>query len=126
MFSAMPECRRNQHASVTLRWNCRPGNYAFRSCAWRFMELGRTQRAMDFVRLDAGSEWAAFVMPSVLLREGKVAEARESVKKISTIPSIIEICSRHASACGQLPSWTKSRPSAETAVLAEPDPEPWY
>ncbi len=33
-----------------------PGNYTFRSCAWAFMELGKTERATDFVRLDAGSE----------------------------------------------------------------------
>src|SRR6202040_2371936 len=30
-----------------------PGNYAFRSCAWAFMELGKTERAADYVRLDA-------------------------------------------------------------------------
>ena len=38
-----------------------PGNYVFRSCAWVFMELGKTDRAADFIRLDAGSEWAAYV-----------------------------------------------------------------
>src|ERR1039458_10233652 len=38
-----------------------PGNYTFRSCAWAFMELGNTARAADFVRLDAGSEWAAYI-----------------------------------------------------------------
>ena len=36
-----------------------PGNFAFRSCAWSFVEMGKTDRAMDFVHLDAGSEWAA-------------------------------------------------------------------
>src|SRR5439155_6214361 len=35
------------------------GNYHFRSCALVFMELNQQQTAMDFVRLDAGSEWAA-------------------------------------------------------------------
>jgi serine/threonine protein kinase len=40
-----------------------PGNYQWRSCAWGFMELGQTKRAMDFVRLDYGSEWAAFATP---------------------------------------------------------------
>ncbi len=61
-----------------------PGNYTFRSCAWPFMELGKTARAMDYVRLDAGSEWAAYAIPSILLREGKVAEAREAVKQMSS------------------------------------------
>ena len=55
-----------------------PGNYIYRSCAWAFMELGKTERAADFIRLDAGSEWAAYVTPSLLLREGKIAEARGS------------------------------------------------
>jgi len=63
-----------------------PGNYQFRSCAWAFMELGKFDRAMDFVRLDAGSEWFASVMPSLLLREGKLAEAREAVKHMSAAP----------------------------------------
>src|SRR5450755_4125045 len=40
-----------------------PGNFTFRSCAWAFMELGNPDRAEIYVRLDAGSEWAAYVMP---------------------------------------------------------------
>jgi eukaryotic-like serine/threonine-protein kinase len=73
-----------------------PGNYMFRSCAWAFMELGRTQRAMEFVRLDAGSEWAAYVTPSLLLREGNVAEARAAVEHMPTAPryhrDLLEAC----------------------------------
>jgi serine/threonine protein kinase len=60
-----------------------PGNYMFRSCAWTFMELGQTQRAQEFLNLDSGSEWAAYVTPSLRLREGKVAEAREAVRRMS-------------------------------------------
>jgi eukaryotic-like serine/threonine-protein kinase len=103
-----------------------PGNYQFRSCAWGFMELGNTRRAMDFVNLDAGSEWAAYVKPSILLREGKLAEARESVKKISNNPryhrDLFEAClgMRPASDLDKIATET------ETSVLAEPDPEPWY
>jgi len=63
-----------------------PGNYTFRSCAWAFMELGNTKRAADFIRLDAGSEWAAYATPSLLLREGKFDEAREAVKKMPDTP----------------------------------------
>jgi hypothetical protein len=103
-----------------------PGNFQFRSCAWTFMQLGQTQRAMDFVRLDAGSEWAAFATSSVLLREGKLAEARESVKKMS--PNVqyhrdlLEAC------LGMRPASESDKiiAEAEASVLAEPDPEPWY
>ena len=73
-----------------------PGNYMFRSCAWAFMELGNAARALDFVRLDAGSEWAAYILPSILLREGKITEAREAVKRMSTAPryhrDLLEAC----------------------------------
>ncbi len=103
-----------------------PGNYQFRSCAWAFMELGRTQRAMDFVNLDAGSEWASSATLSILLREEKLAEARESVKKASNNPryhrDLVEACLglRPASELDKIAAET------ETSVLAEPDPEPWY
>jgi serine/threonine protein kinase/tetratricopeptide (TPR) repeat protein len=103
-----------------------PGNYQFRSCAWGFMELGQTTRAMDFVRLDAGSEWAAFTTLSVLLREGKLAEARENVKKVSPAAhyhrDLLEAC------LGLRPPSELDRITAvvEASVLADPDPEPWY
>jgi len=63
-----------------------PGNYTFRSCTWAFMELGNTKRAADFIKLDAGSEWAAYATPSLLLREGNIDGAREAVKKMPTAP----------------------------------------
>jgi len=73
-----------------------PGNYTFRSCAWAFMEQGDTKRARDFIKLDAGSEWAAYAMPSVLLRESNIDEAREAVKKMPTAPryhrELLEAC----------------------------------
>jgi eukaryotic-like serine/threonine-protein kinase len=103
-----------------------PGNYAYRSCAWAFMELGKTQRADDFVRLDAGSEWAAYVMPSLLLREGKVAEAREAVKSMPTSPKyhrdLLESCLqlRPASDLDRLAQ------DAETSLPTDPDSETWY
>jgi eukaryotic-like serine/threonine-protein kinase len=103
-----------------------PGNYAFRSCAWAFMELGKTERARDFVRLDAGSEWAAYVTPSLLLREGKVQEARETVKRMPTTPryhrDLLEAC------LGLRPATELDRMAqeAETSLPAEPDPETWY
>jgi len=103
-----------------------PGNYAFRSCAWAFMELGRTDRAKDFIRLDAGSEWAAYATPSVLLREGKIQEAREAVKRMPTAPiyhrDLLEAC------LGLRPVSELDRmaEAAEANLPSEPDPETWY
>jgi eukaryotic-like serine/threonine-protein kinase len=103
-----------------------PGDYQWRSCAWGFMELGQTKRAMDFVRLDAGSEWANFATPLILLRDGKLAEARDSVKKVSTAEhyhrELLEAC------LGMRPpsELDKITNDVEASVLAEPDPERWY
>ena len=103
-----------------------PGNYAFRSCAWTFAELGKTDRAMDFVRLDAGSEWAAYAAPSILLREGKIAEAREAVRHMPSTPryhrDLLE-------ACLQLRPGSELDRIAhedETNLPSDPDPELWY
>ena len=103
-----------------------PGNYTFRSCAWAFMELGRTQRAADYLRLDAGSEWVAYAMPSLLLRQGKTAEAKEAVKRMPTAPrfhrDLLEAC------LGLRPAAELDRMAhdAESNPPAEPDPEIWY
>jgi eukaryotic-like serine/threonine-protein kinase len=103
-----------------------PGNYQWRSCAWALMQLGDTQRAMDFVRLDTGSEWAAYATIHVLLREGKLAQARENMRNVSNNPryhrDLLETClgMRPASDLDGIAQ------AAETAVLTEPDPEPWY
>jgi len=103
-----------------------PGNFAFRSCAWAFMELGKTDRAADFIRLDAGSEWAAYIAPSLLLREGKTAEAREAVKKMPTAPryhrDLLEACLQLRPAS----DLDKMAQEAETSLPTEPDAETWY
>jgi tetratricopeptide (TPR) repeat protein len=101
-------------------------NYIFRSCAWPFMELGKTDRAADFIRLDAGSEWAAYVAPSLLLREGKIPEAREAVKHMPTATryhrDLLESC------LGLRPASDLDRIAheSETSFPADPDPETWY
>jgi hypothetical protein len=103
-----------------------PGNYTFRSCAWAFMELGKTERAADFVRLDAGSEWAAYITPSILLRQGKIAEAREAVKHMPSTPryhrDLLEACLQLRPAA----DLDRMALEAETSLPTEPDPETWY
>jgi tetratricopeptide (TPR) repeat protein len=61
-----------------------PGNFYYRSCMWAFLYLGQPTKAREFVALDAGSEWANWVMPSILLREGKINEAREAARRMPT------------------------------------------
>ncbi len=103
-----------------------PGNYRFRSCAWAFMELGQTQRALDFVQLDAGSEWAAYVTPSILLRENKVSEAREAAKQMSANPryhrDLLEACLEP----GRGADLDRIAHDVTITFPAELDPEPWY
>ena len=102
------------------------GNYEFRSCAWAFLELGRTQRAMDFARLDAGSEWAAYITFSSLLREGKIEQARTAVKNISANPfdrrDFLEACMQP----NKPSDFEAIARKTETAVLTESDPETRY
>jgi serine/threonine protein kinase/tetratricopeptide (TPR) repeat protein len=103
-----------------------PGNFEFRSCAWAFLELGRPERAADFIRVDAGSEWAAWMMPFVYLRESKTEDARQAMKKISDNPhyhrDLLEVCLEIRPAA-QLDGIVRN---TEAAVMADPDPEPRY
>ena len=100
-----------------------PGNYQFRSCAWGFMELGRTARAKDFIRPDAGSEWARYVTPSLLLREGNVEEARKAVKQMPGGPrygrDLLEACLDPKAG----PALDAIAHQMETTEPTEPDPE---
>jgi len=103
-----------------------PGNYTFRSCTWAFMELGKTDRAADFIHLDAGSEWANYVTPSLLLREGKIADAREAVKRMPVAPryrrDLLEACLQLRPAT----DLDRMAQEAESSQPADPDPETWY
>ena len=102
-----------------------PGDYTFRTCAYVFMELGRTQRAEDYIQLDAGSEWANYVTPSLLLREGKVAEAREAVKRMAMTPhyhrDLLQAC-----LLGPPSELDRIAHEDETSQPSDPDPELSY
>jgi tetratricopeptide (TPR) repeat protein len=103
-----------------------PGNFSFRSCAWSFLEMGKTDRAMDFVHLDAGSEWAAWVTPYVFLAQGDIAAARGAARNVGKAATyhrdLIEACT-----AAQKPAdFAKIIREAESSVMIEPDPEQWY
>jgi hypothetical protein len=103
-----------------------PGNYFWRSCAQTFFQMGKTVRAKDFLALDAGSEWAAYTGPNIQLREGKVNEARESVKLKPPSPGfrrdLLEAC------LGLRPPYDFDRSvrEVEREAVAVTDPEPKY
>ncbi len=103
-----------------------PGNFAFRSCAWSFLEMNKTDRAMDFVHLDAGTEWAAWVTPYVYLGEGNAAGARVSARSMGKATQyhrdLMEACTapQHP---GDL---TRIVQENESSVMMEPDAEAWY
>jgi eukaryotic-like serine/threonine-protein kinase len=103
-----------------------PGNFTFRSCAWSFLEMGKTDRAMDFVHLDAGSEWAAWVTPYVYLAEGNMAEVRATAKNMTKAPiyhrDLMEACT-----AAQRPAdLAKIVRENEASVMLELDAEAWY
>jgi TolB-like protein len=118
----LEESARQCDTAITLA----PGNYSFRSCSWAFMELGKFDRAREFIQLDPGSEWANYVTPSLLLREGRIADAREAVKRMPSGPhygrDLVEAC------VGLRPQSELDRMAheAETSGPSDPDPENSY
>ena len=102
------------------------GNYQLRSCSWTFIQLGEPQRAMEFVRLDAGSEWAARQTALILMGQGKQDDARRSIQRTSDMPlmgrDLVQAClDPH-----QTYRLDKTTEKVESAALAGVDPEPRY
>jgi hypothetical protein len=102
------------------------GNYQLRSCSGPFVQLGQPQRAMEFVRLDAGSEYAAMQNAAIFLGQGKLAEARKAIQSASPSPlngrDLIQACITppHSSQCDQ------AAQKIEATALAGADIEPLY
>ena len=103
-----------------------PGDYSLRSCAWVFLYLGQPQKAMKFVQLDQGSEWAARTMPFIFLTQGRLSEARESVDKMDSDPTfgrdLLQACLDPERRTALPPIAQKF----EATVMAEPDAERRY
>ncbi len=100
-----------------------PGNYDFRSCSFVFFELGENTRALEYLHLDSGSDWAASVLPAILVREGKVDEARAAAAKISSRPAwyagLLQACLAPVPAA----KLHKLTEQAAPGLLAQRDPE---
>jgi hypothetical protein len=103
-----------------------PGNFNFRSCAWSFLEIGKTDRATDFAHLDAGSEWAAWITPYIYLAEGNVAEAREAAKNMGKASTYHRELMQSCTAAQRPADLAKTVRETESSVMLELDPEQWY
>jgi len=113
---AAPECNK----AVALD----PGNYQFRSCSMVFNEMGNSERAMDFLRLDPGSGWVSSNLPLHYERMGKRAEALASAEKIVGDPvKAVMVACLSPSSPAQL---DKEVRAATPGFLADPDPENRY
>ncbi|MGA7685390.1 MAG: protein kinase [Terriglobales bacterium] len=63
-----------------------PANYNWRSCAFAFFEQGKEARAMEYLKLDGGSEYFNAVRVTVLMRQGKMTEAQRAVQPMTENP----------------------------------------
>jgi TolB-like protein/tetratricopeptide (TPR) repeat protein/predicted Ser/Thr protein kinase len=103
-----------------------PGNYQFRSCTSVFFSTGQYDRAEDFLKLDAGSEWSNNVEVTVFLRQGKINEALERLRQLNDTPFFH---ARALEACYSTPRPANFQQTIEKAtaeILAHRDPEPRY
>jgi TolB-like protein len=115
---AAPECE----TAVRLD----PGNYQFRSCAGVFLTTGQFEKARDFLKLDAGSEWSNNVEIFILLRQGKRSEAVERLRKM---PESSFFHVRALQACYETPQPPGSQQileQFEKEIFAYRDPEPKF
>jgi eukaryotic-like serine/threonine-protein kinase len=102
-----------------------PGNYQFRSCSLVFDLMGNTDRAMDFLRLDPGSQWFTGNLVPHYARVGKTAEALEDARKVSPNDPYREVMIACFDQRG--PADLDQKVSAATpGFLADPDPENRY
>jgi hypothetical protein len=102
------------------------GNYQFRSCSWTFIQSGEAQRAMDFVRLDAGSEWAAMATAFILMGQGKLGEVREAIQRMSDDALMRRDLFRACLDPMQTSQLASIAGKTEAAALAKTDVEPRY
>ncbi len=101
-----------------------PGSYRFRSCALTFDQLGNYARAIQFLQLDAGSEWSSDNLKRQYVRAGQLAKAREIAQNFHGQPwaRLMDACMDNPSSADAV----RLAREAAAAILADPDPEVRY
>jgi serine/threonine protein kinase len=101
-----------------------PGNYGYRSCVFTFDQLANYARALQFLQLDAGSDWASSNLQRHYLREGDIAKAKAAAQNFpnATWAQFFNACVNDPSS-----ATTANLSRGTVAYLsADPDPEPSY
>ena len=100
------------------------GNYNLRSCVFALLELGKTTEASDYLKLDSGSDFAKNVTPALLLREGRLADARSAAQHMSKdapwYGGLLQTC------LNQNAEISRAVQDAKAGLMAERDPEMKY
>ena len=104
-----------------------PTDRRLRSCGIAFLRLGRYARARDFLRLDAGSEFAAAYEAQILLSEGNPQASLEALRKLPDGYAIGgeglgRACLEHRSP-SEIAGMART---LELAAQSHSDPEPLY
>jgi serine/threonine protein kinase len=102
-----------------------PGNFLYRSCAHTFAMRGDSERALDFINLDAGSDWTFLNLPNIILQQGKAQQVLETVKKFAPDEperKLLVPCLTPASAA----ELNQAAHQVENDVSKFPDPEVSY
>ena len=101
-------------------------NYTWRSCSTAFFEQGKLTRAMEYLNLDAGSEWSNANLVSVLMREGKTAEAQQAAQKMTGNPTLMGPLLQACLSKAPQTEIHRLAELAENQLLPEQDPELKY
>jgi len=108
-----------------------PNEYVLRACSTTFSEMGNPQRAMEFLQVDAGSDWVTRNSVRILVREGKLAEARVAAQKMrqnnTDYRRVLEACVERAASGERLsPELNRAIQEREAQLQMDPDPENRY
>jgi hypothetical protein len=102
------------------------GDFNWRTCSLAFAEAGKQSRAIEYLNRDAGSEWSNAVRVSVLMRQGKMAEAKLAAQQMTENPTwmrgLVEACLNKAPPA----KIHRLAEQAENDLLPRQDPELKY
>jgi len=98
-----------------------PRDRGLRSCAFVFLPLGKHDRAREYLRLDAGSDWAKGREANILHREGKT-EAAAALFAATGFESAARLMRKAETQAER----DRVAAALEAAALSDPDPENLY